>query len=203
MKKIYATGFFLVGAITMIVMSLHYFQFDVTGILKGKEISDSSWYRLCLRTHILTGIFAMTIGPFQFIHKIRLHSVGMHRYIGYGYVINVALSGTMGLIVAQFAMGGWISVVGFSTLSVFWLWTTYAAIAAARRREIDKHKMWMYISYALTFAAIPQRTMLLLPLLTSIPFMIIYKFSAWLPWMMNTWIALRLHNLSKLKQSII
>lgn len=195
MAKKLLIGFFLAGAITMFVMSLHYFQFDVTGILKGKEISNSLWYRLFLKAHILTGIIAITIGPFQFIHQIRSQSISTHKYLGYTYVINVTISSISGLVVAQFAMGGWITAVGFSTLSIFWLFSTLSGVVSICRKEVSNHKKWMYISYALTFAAIPQRTLLLLPLLTSVPFMPVYRLSAWLPWMLNAGIAFRLYNL--------
>jgi len=196
MAKKLLIGFFLAGAITMAVMSFHYFQLEVTGIIKGRDVSNSSWYRLCLKTHILTGIIAITIGPLQFIQQIKAKSISTHKYLGYSYVINVAISSISGLAVAQFAMGGWVTSVGFSTLAIFWLFSTLSAVAAIRRKELSNHKKWMYISYAMTFAAIPQRTLLLLPLLTSVPFIPVYRLSAWLPWMLNAWIAFLLYNQS-------
>ena len=97
----------------MAVMSLHYFQSDSAGILKRKEIADSFWYLFIFRTHIFLGLVAIVIGPFQFIKKIRNTYKIFHRIIGYIYTVSVLFSGISGLIIAQFAMGGWITTLGF------------------------------------------------------------------------------------------
>ena len=183
----------------MAVMSLHYFQSDSAGILKRKEIADSFWYLFIFRTHIFLGLVAIVIGPFQFIKKIRNTYKIFHRIIGYIYTVSVLFSGISGLIIAQFAMGGWITTLGFSILSLTWLYTTIKAISSIRGRDVLNHKKWMFLSYGLTFAAITQRTLLLIPLLTEIPFMPIYQLSAWLPWLLNLSIAYFLYKRSNIK----
>jgi len=90
-------------------------------------------------------------------------------------------------------MGGLITAVGFTTLSMLWLFVTIKAITAIISGDISNHEKWMYLSYALTFAAITQRKLLLVPLLTEVPFMTIYQLSAWLPWMVNLAIAYALY----------
>ena len=99
------------------------------------------------------------------------------------------LSGLSGLIIAQFAMGGWITTIGFSILSLMWIYTIIKAITSIRAGDVLHHKKWMFLSYGLTFAAITQRTLLLIPLLTDIPFIPIYQLSAWLPSLINLSIA--------------
>ena len=47
----------------------------------------------------------------------------------------------------------------------------------------------MFISYGLTFTAIPQRTLLLLQLLMDLAFIPVYQTSAWPPWLLNTGVA--------------
>ena len=189
MKKIAFTVFLFIGAISMILMSLHYFQSDSAGILKRKEIAKSFWFLLTFRTHIFLGIVAISIGPFQFIKKIRFNYKTVHKVIGYIYTVSVFLSGLSGLILAQFAMGGWITTIGFSILSLMWIYTITKAITSIRAGDVLNHKKWMFLSYGLTFAAITQRTLLLIPLLTDIPFIPIYQLSAWLPSLINLSIA--------------
>jgi uncharacterized membrane protein len=189
MKRTAFTVFLFIGAISMIVMSLHYFQSDSAGILKRKEISDSFWYLLTFRTHIFLGLVAISIGPFQFIKKLRFNYKTVHKVIGYIYTTSVLLSGLLGIIIAQFAMGGWITTIGFSSLSLIWIYTTVKAITYIRDGNVLQHKKWIFLSYGLTFAAITQRTLLLIPLLTEIPFMPIYQLSAWLPSLINLSIA--------------
>lgn len=173
----------------MVVMSLHYFQSDKAGILKRKEIADSFWYLFTFRTHIFLGLVAIVIGPFQFMKKIRNNQKTFHRVIGYIYTVSIFFSGLSGLAIAQFAMGGWKTTVGFSILSLAWLYTIIKAISSIRVGEVLNHKKWMFLSYGLTFSAITQRTLLLIPLLTEIKFIPIYQLSAWLPWLLNLSIA--------------
>ena len=196
MRKIAFIVFLFIGAITMVIMSLHYFQSDSAGILKRKEIANSSWFLFTFRLHIFLGLLAILIGPFQFIKKIRNTNKTSHKVIGYVYTSSVLFSGLAGLIIAQFAMGGWITTIGFSVLSFAWLFTTIMAISSIRCGNVLNHKKWMFLSYGLTFAAIIQRTLLLIPLLTEVPFMPIYQLSAWLPWLLNLSVAYYLYKSS-------
>ncbi|MGH1364577.1 MAG: DUF2306 domain-containing protein [Calditrichia bacterium] len=178
----------------MVAMSYHYLQFDRSGILRMKEIANQDWFLLMFRTHILLGLIAITIGPFQFMKSIRIRRPSLHRKLGYLYIFSVLLSSIAGLIIAQFAMGGWISTIGFSLLAFGWFYTTAKAVIAIKAGQIQNHQMWMFFSYALTFASITQRTLLLIPLLTTIPFIPIYQLSAWLPWVVNLSVAYVLHS---------
>jgi len=199
MKKSISTSFFLFGAISMIAMSLHYFQLDVTGVMKGKSISSEAWYRYCLRIHILFGIVAITVGPFQFIKKLRTCFSQLHRKIGYLYFGSVIISSLTGLVVAQHAMGGWSTRIGFSILAILWCSSTILAVKAILDKDLTKHRKWIYLSYGLTFSAITQRTLLLIVFISAFDFMDIYRWSAWLPWMLNATLAVFLFNRSLTK----
>ena len=177
--------FLWVGAISMIAMAAHYLQADDTGILRRKEIASSTAYFWLFRTHVLSGLIAISIGPLQFIERIRRDHVKLHRTAGFVYFVNVLLSSLSALAVAPFAMGGVVSAVGFSLLGLVWFSITVKAWLSIFRRQIDQHMQLSLLSYSLTFAAITQRTLLLVPLLTGVPFLPIYQLSAWLPWMLN------------------
>lgn len=198
MKKQVFITFLLVGAISMILMSLHYLFSDSSGILKRKEMASSFWYLLTFRTHVLFGLLGITLGPTQFIKRIRRLNRKLHKLLGYLYVLSVILSSVSGFIVAQFAMGGWISSMGFSLLAVIWFFTAMKLMSSARKGDFHEHQKWSYANYSLTFAAITQRSLLLIPLLTSIPFMPIYQLSAWLPWLLNLGIAYALVRFSSM-----
>lgn len=192
-SKLIILLFFLVGGISMVMMSMHYFQNDVSGVMKGKVVQEEFWYKFSLRTHIVFGLVAILLGPFQFIDSIRLKNAIVHKSLGYIYSVSVCFSAVTGLIVAQFPMGGIVSRLGFSTLAIFWLYSLCKSISAILRQDLSTHRKWMFINYGLTFAAIPQRTLLLVPLIFEIDFMNIYRLSAWLPWMMNALIAVLIH----------
>ncbi|NAY91723.1 DUF2306 domain-containing protein [Muricauda sp. JGD-17] len=201
MKKYLLIGFFFIGAITMLIMSLHFFQHEISGILKYKDISSSALYRLCFKSHILFGIIAIFTGPTQFLTRLRIERLNLHKRLGYVYFFSVLFSSVMGLIAAQFAMGGIVSTIGFSVLSVFWFTSAILAIHTIRKKDIRTHKKWMYVNYGLTFAAITQRTLLLIPLFLDIKFISIYRLSAWAPWILNTMVALYLFKKSEPKVS--
>lgn len=183
--------FFVVGAISMLVMSFHFFKFEVSGILKlkGAELLDGSWFRYFFKAHIFFGIIAITVGPFQFIKRIKSKLPKIHTTLGYFYLTSIILAGITGLVIAQYAMGGWISSFGFTLLAICWPVSTVLAVRSILKGDIEGHKKWMYLSYGLTFAAITQRTMLLIPLLTEVPFILVYRSSAWIPWLLNSAIA--------------
>lgn len=189
MAKILTRSFFFIGAISMIAMSNQYLVADNFRVLQGKEITSSTWYLFTFRTHITLGILAMLLGIFQLSQQIRAKAIKVHRVIGYAYVTAIYLSGIAGLAIAQFAMGGLVSRVGFSILALLWLSTTYQTMRYAIKKNVKQHQKWAYRSYALTFSAITQRMFLLIPLLTDIGFMPIYRLSAWLPWIINLSIA--------------
>lgn len=182
-------------------MSSHYLHSDTTGILKGKEVASSFWYLLTFRTHVLFGLAAITAGPIQFIKRIRISNTRLHRAVGYLYIVSVLLSSLSGIVIAQFAMGGVITSIGFSVLAIAWFYTIIKSITAIWNRNFSNHEKWSYFSYALTFAAITQRSLLLIPLLTSVPFMPIYWLSAWLPWLLNLSIAYLILRFSSLSRS--
>ncbi len=174
----------------MIGMSFHYLQRDPSGILIGKPIAEYGWYRLAFTCHVGFGLLAITLGPWQLIRKVRQRYPRLHRQLGYVYAIGVASSSLAGLIIAPYAMGGWVAQWGFGCLAVCWFGSLGKGIWSARTGDLESHRTWMTINYALTFAAITQRTLLLLPLLTDVPFLPVYQVSAWLPWLLNASIAL-------------
>lgn len=180
----------------MITMSSHYLHSDSTGILKRKEIATSFWYLITFRTHVFLGLVAITVGPTQFITSLRSSNKKIHRILGYLYIISVTLSSLAGLVIAPFAMGGVITTIGFSVLAILWFFATMNSVNAIVKGDLYNHQRWSYFSYALTFSAITQRTLLLVPLLTSVPFIPIYQLSAWLPWMLNILIAYSILRLS-------
>ncbi len=181
--------FLLVGALSMFLMSRHYFQEGASGILQGKAIAVSLAYRFVFLTHIGLGILAISLGPFQFLPSFLKKYPGGHRLLGYAYTCSVLLSSFSGFCLAPYSMGGTISAYGFSLLAVLWFLTILKAVDSARKGQIAQHRYWMYLNYGITFSAITQRTLLLLPLFTDVPFMPVYQLSAWLPWMFNLGLA--------------
>ncbi|WP_162555915.1 DUF2306 domain-containing protein [Reichenbachiella versicolor] len=175
-------------------MSAHYLYENQSGILRSKDIASNVWYLSVFRAHVLLGLVAISTGPFQFVNRIREKNRLIHKLFGYTYFISVGISSLCGIMIAPFSMGGWITSYGFTLLAIAWLFTTVKSLLAIKSSDLYNHRLWSYLSYALTFTAITQRTMLLIPLLTSVSFMPVYQLSAWLPWPLNLIIALLIFN---------
>jgi uncharacterized membrane protein len=136
--------------------------------------------------HALFGALALGLGAAQFHPALVRRRRALHRALGKVYVGACLLVGAAGLYMAWYAYGGPASRAGFGALAVLLLGTTWAAFAAARRRDIATHRAWMLRSYALIFAAVTLR--IELPLLIVAfggDFDPAYRVVAWLCWVPN------------------
>ncbi|MEM6802533.1 MAG: DUF2306 domain-containing protein, partial [Bacteroidota bacterium] len=97
----------------------------------------------------------------------------------------VLISSLGSLLIAPYAMGGWITHLGFSTLGILWFLSLILALRSILKGRIQAHKNWMYINYALTFSSITQRSILLFAFIPGIAFMPVYQLSSWLSWIIN------------------
>ena len=120
---------------------------------KGPLLEQTTW-PVAFHMHFLGGGVALLIGWMQFWKKLRHKYLRWHRITGSIYIISVLLVGGLGgLYVAVYANGGFANQLGFGCMAVSWLYTTFRAYSAIRKRDIQTHMQWMIRSYALTFAA--------------------------------------------------
>ena len=110
--------------------------------------------------HVLGGILALGLGPFQFIDRWRLKTPGIHRWIGRVYLVSVLIGSIGGFRMALVAHGGFPASLGFAFLAVLWFATALMAYIRIRQRNIEIHRRWMIRNYALTFAAVTLRIFL-------------------------------------------
>lgn len=148
------------------------------------------WYKL-LFIHIATSVVALVIGPFTLSTKFREKNINRHRMLGKIYMIGILFGGVSGLYLAFHASGGLAGKVGFSVLSIVWLFSAYQALSKVRKKNIHDHQKWMIRNYSLTFAAVTLRIWLpLFVLLFGLErFELSYAIIAWLAWVPNLIIA--------------
>lgn len=146
----------------------------------------SFWY-IVLYIHIVFGVLALVIGPFTLSSKLREQNVKRHRLLGNIYMVSILFGGLAGLYLALNATGGWVAQLGFTLLSIGWLFTVFQALVHIKKRNIQGHQKWMLRNYALTFAAVTLR--IWLPLFTVLfgfnNFQYSYASIAWLCWVPN------------------
>jgi uncharacterized membrane protein len=152
---------------------------------KDKELLMNILWNIGFYGHILFGGLALMVGWVQFSKRFRNSNLYRHRLIGRIYVIAVAVSGICGVYIAFYATGGLVAKLGFLSLGILWLYFTSNAYLAAKKSDLDKHKVYMIYSYAACFGAVTLR--IWLPLLTIVigSFIPAYRIVAWLAWVPN------------------
>ncbi|MCF8239068.1 MAG: DUF2306 domain-containing protein [Saprospiraceae bacterium] len=188
MKKLLLFLFYFLAIGIGLYPILVFFMPEDQGLLSNKtaELLRNSIWRTAFFTHISLGGIALLAGMTQFSARMRNRNLARHRILGKIYIGACLISGLAGLYIAQFATGGWIPRLGFTSLALFWLITTWTAWRLILIRDTEAHRRWMIRSYALTFAAVTLR--LWLPLFTGpfgMDFIPAYQIIAWLSWVPN------------------
>lgn len=157
----------------------------VQKISSGEVLSDM--WRIVLSIHIATSIFALVLGPFLLMDKIRHKNKLLHKRMGYVYTAGVTGGGVSGLYLAYYATGGWIAQTGFSLMAITWLVTVFFAVKSATEKKIAQHRHWTMVNYSVTFAAVTLRVWLGLFMVVfgTAHYDVYYAYTAWLSWVPN------------------
>ena len=149
-----------------------------------------------LGVHVLSGILALLVGPFQFVRRIRRRFVRVHRFLGAVYIASATALGLTGLVLAPTAYTGLVAVLGFTFLDSAMLFTTWTAVRMVVVRRIGEHRRWMIRSFALILAGVMLRLMTFTHAaltgagVTDMTFETAYAGISWLCWVPNLLIAL-------------
>jgi uncharacterized membrane protein len=189
-----------IGAIILVyflgfLMALHavsYLSFDSEwGFLENKDVNikSSLIWKITFYLHLIGGLVAIVIGPFQFIDKLRIRFRRAHRKMGKIYTAAIFLGGILSLYTSVYADGGLIGKTGFTGLGLAWLYTTSQAILYIKSGNISQHQYWMIRSYAVTLAAVSFRIVIGVLITFGVSFEEAYAYSSWLCWIINLSIA--------------
>jgi hypothetical protein len=120
---------------------------------------------LLIVPHAVGGTIALVSGPLQFSSRLRRRYPKFHRVVGRVYVCSVLMAAPFAILMA-------VSHHDFKFLSFAittaiqsgaWVVTTAVAFAAACRRQIQRHRVWMVRSYAVTFTFVFLRLLRFIP----------------------------------------
>ncbi len=107
-----------------------------------------------LLIHIVFGVIALVVGPFQFFAMIRNRYPRFHRLTGRIYLASILIGGISALYLAIFhnILDQHKLAFGFGALGLAtaWLTTSGMALWAILKRRIVQHKEWMIRSYVVT-----------------------------------------------------
>jgi uncharacterized membrane protein len=153
-------------------------------------------HEFALGVHVLSGILALLIGPFQFVRRLRRRFVRVHRFMGATYVASATALGVSGLILAPTAYTGLVASAGFTVLDLAMLFTTWTAVRMIVAGRYGEHRRWMIRSFSLIMAGVMLRVWS--PIYVALAAVGIVDFSfetayagiAWLCWVPNLMLAI-------------
>lgn len=120
--------------------------------------TDYFWYRApWLFAHVLLGITATLIGPFQFIPALRKKHPLLHRGLGKIYLGCVAASTFASFYLVSTTGLGPVYATGLAMLGITWLSSTLMAWLSIQKGNKELHKEWMIRSYVLTLSFVTFR----------------------------------------------
>jgi uncharacterized membrane protein len=96
--------------------------------------------------HGFFGALALLLGVFQLSNRLRARYLGVHRALGYVYVVSVFIAAPFAIPVAMKIDSP--SLVAASAVQSFgWIVTTSIALYCGRNGNIVQHRRWMIRSY--------------------------------------------------------
>ncbi len=159
LRKASRGKFLVLGGPTLVALwfiqsyALRYFASDpgALGIYEPRR----EW----LFAHIGGGAAALLLGPVQLWLGRNRRSPLLHRILGIGYVLSVAVGSTAAFYLAFHTDFGWVAGLGFVGMSLAWIVTTVMAVAAISRLLIQQHHEWMIRSYVVTSSFVTFRVL--------------------------------------------
>jgi len=122
-----------------------------------KHFNSKAWntpFGQLLTIHIVFGMIAILVGPFQFFPAIRKRYTRMHRLSGRVYLVSVLIAAVASTILAighniidqhRIVFG-----TGLLGLAIAWFVTSGLAFWAIKNRNFVQHREWMVKSYVVT-----------------------------------------------------
>lgn len=177
----------LLGSALVVLASARYFTLDSAVYFpRQREVYEANETALLL--HVAGMVFALLLGPFQFLRSLRAGRPALHRLIGRVYLLGALVGGVAGLEMARYAASGPRAGIGFAFLALGVLVTGAIAYARIRAGRVQSHREWMTRNFALIFAAVTLR--LYQPVLESLFGADTgYVMVAWLCWVPNLLVA--------------
>jgi uncharacterized membrane protein len=172
-----------------------YLSFD-PDVYFPEQVENYVRLEFALGVHVLCGMLALLIGPFQFVPRFRRRFVRLHRASGVVYLASATGLGVTGLVLAPTAYTGLGASLAFTLLGLGTLFTTWTALRMVLAGRYGEHRRWMIRSFSLIMAGVMLRVWM--PLYSGLASSGLVHFSyetayaavAWLCWVPNLLIAL-------------
>ena len=142
--------------------------------------------------HIVPGALFLSLGPLQFVARIRQRRIGVHRRLGRILLISGAISGVLSLIVNFLfpAAGGVSTQAATAFFGVIFLFSLAKAFRHILKKEVPQHREWMIRAFSLAMAVATERVLLVLLIAsTGLSLEEVFGASFWLAFSLNLLVA--------------
>lgn len=193
-------GVFLVFLFSVLMLSTirQYFSFQTNvGFLKFKqEVVNNKYWLVFFYIHIFSIIVCLLAGLTQFSKQFLREYKSSHRLIGKIYVYNILFINVPAcFILGLFSNGGYLGITGFLIQDFLWAFFTIAALYNIKKKNIEKHRKLMILSYAITTTAITFRIIKNLFFDERLfSYTLFYGINVWLSLLINLFIAFLIIN---------
>tara|TARA_R110000868_G_scaffold58183_5_gene179822 strand:+ start:27697 stop:28368 length:672 start_codon:yes stop_codon:yes gene_type:complete len=199
-KASYSTLVFLCLAVALYA-ALYYLPASWVEV-EGMRLLTNGFGPKLLALHAGAATLAIVLGPFQFLPGLRRRRPRVHHLIGRLYVTGCFLGGISGLGLAIGTTSGPLVTIGFGSMAIAWMYTTFRGIRAAIAGQYETHRRWMVRSFAVTLAAVSLRIFLPLMLISGVDSTLAYLvicYACWIPNLVlaEIWLATRASPLAR------
>lgn len=172
---------------------------------KLKEIKGFHYHPwiYVLYIHIIFGTLSLVLGPFQFSTKLRTNKPHLHRNIGKTYLFSILVASMMGLYLAFYGSGGIVSIIGFYSLDIAWFTTAFTGFIKIKKKQVERHRAWMFRSYAVTLTFVSFRIWAIFAVLISNQRGVLYGITIIFSWVLNLFISEWILSYSKKRKQLM
>ncbi|MDG4654884.1 DUF2306 domain-containing protein [Chryseobacterium arthrosphaerae] len=158
--KVIALFSVVIFSILMLKTISQYTSFEKNiGFLAFKQqVVNNPYWMAFFYVHIFSITLCLLAGLTQFSNHFLTENRKLHRIIGKVYVYNILIINVPAcFVLGLFSNGGLIGITGFLIQDILWAYFTIVAVLSVKRGNIDRHKNYMILSYAVTTTAITFR----------------------------------------------
>ncbi len=136
-------------------------SYAVPYLTVNRERFGIYWVRYdWLYVHIIAGMVALLLGPLQLWLGLNRKAMLLHRILGVGYTLGVAVGSTAAFYLARHTDFGWVFRIGMTAMALAWVVSTGMALTAIGYHMVEQHREWMVRSYVLAFGFVTFRVFL-------------------------------------------
>lgn len=151
MKHTKTIALVIIGLIALYYVVQRVFPYTSFNIEQYRDYWPEKWW---LVGHLIGGMTALLIGPFQFSSSFRNRYLKFHRTLGKIYIVAIII-GSLCAIYMSFTVAKQVNIawcIALFFLAIPWLISVLIAYRMILLKRIPQHKEWMIRSYVITFA---------------------------------------------------